>query len=147
MENSTIIVAVDTQLRRLCLNSLGKKMNGSFTSSLACAFLLFAGGCVNHREALSTTSYVQRMAAMEKSISDSSTFADFERDVRGSQMPAFYTAVHFRKFAPASGADLVSMRSATRKSAHEVLIHGAARTKACEGVRYWIAIDEAVKSK
>ena len=64
-----------------------------------------------------------------------------------SQRPTFYTDIQFKKFTPAPSVELVSMRSATRKSSHKVVIHGAARTRAHEGVQYWIVIDEAVESK
>ena len=107
---------------------------------------LFAG-CASHRPVPDLSTYAQNMALMEKWISDSPTFAEFEKEVGMSQRPTFYTDMQFKKFTPAPTADLVSMRSATRKSPHEVLLHGAARTRAHEGVQYWIVIDEAVESK
>lgn len=84
---------------------------------------------------------------MERWISESPTFAEFEQQLATSQRPTFYTDMHFKKFKPDAGADLVSMRSAMRKSPHEVVIHGAAQTGAHEGVEYSIVIDEAVASK
>jgi len=91
--------------------------------------------------------YTERMVATERWISDSPTFLEFEQQWGMTQNPAFYTDIHFKRFTPDADADLVSMRSAMRKSPHEVVIYGAARTRAHEGVQYWIVIDEAVESK
>ena len=120
-------------------------------NTLACllisALFVLATGCASHRPVADMSAYAQNMAAMEKWISDSPTFVDFKKEVSMTQRPTFYTDMQFKKFTAAKGVDLLSMRSATRKSPHEVLIHGASRTRAQEGVQYWIVIDEAVESK
>jgi hypothetical protein len=119
----------------------------TLAASVISALLVLAAGCASHRQAPDMSTYAENMAAMEKWISDSPTFAEFEKEVGMTQRPTFYTDMQFKKFTPAPGMDLVSMRSATRKSQHEVVIHGASRTRAYEGVQYWIVIDEAVESK
>jgi len=111
------------------------------------ALLVLAAGCASHQQAPDISTYARNMAAMEKWISDSPRFAEFEKEVGMTQRPTFYTDMQFKKFNPAPGADPVSFRSVTRKSPHEVVIHGASQTRAREGVQYWIVIDEAVESK
>ena len=123
-------------------------MNAPLTSSAIFTFLVvLAAGCASHREALSVKSYAGNMAAMENWIAGSPTFAEFQQQVAMSQQPTFYTDMHFKKFNLGPGIVPVSMRSVTRKSPHEVVLEGAAETKAHEGVHYRIAIDEAVESK
>ncbi len=126
---------------------LGVNMKRQLAGWVIAVSLMLATGCTASREVRDPKGYAGNMATMEKWISESSTFDEFEKQVAISQRPTFYTDFEFKKFTPAQGADLPSMRSLTRKSDHEVVIHGAARTKSHEGVQYWVVIDEAVKSK
>lgn len=122
-------------------------MNASRIVCLIAVLLAFVAGCSSQREEARPSGYTKNMVAMERWISESPTFVEFEKQLAASQRPTFYVDMKFEKFTPDASADLVSMRSAKRKSPHEVVISGAAWTKAHEGVQYRIVIDEAVAGK
>jgi hypothetical protein len=109
--------------------------------------IVLIAGCARDQQATSPSGYEKNMAAIERWISESPTFREFEQQLAATQRPTFYVDMKFERFTPDPNADLASMRSAQRRSSHEVVISGAARTQAREGVQYRIVIDESVEGK